>query len=79
MKPKLLLISFENITRIHLLLHIIQTTVITIRDDGLRLFLELLQIVDDKRAEEGATVLKRRPWLRVKTKGCYFFSIILHV
>lgn len=54
------LIPLENIPSIHFFHHIVEATVVAVGDDGLRLFFELLQIVDDERTEESSSILKRR-------------------
>ena len=58
-KTVFLLIPFENVTRIYLRDHVIEARVVAVGDDGVRLVLELLQVVDHYRAEEGAAVGER--------------------
>lgn len=54
------LISSENITTIHLLLYIVQHTVVAVGNDGLTLFLESLQVVHCQATEEYTAVRGRR-------------------
>ena len=54
------LISSENIPRVHLVLDIIQTRIVSVGYNGLALPLEFVHVIDDPAAEEGAPVLKRR-------------------
>ena len=51
-------ISLENVAGVDLVLHIIEARVVAVGDDGIRLFLELVQVVDHHGAEEGRAVLK---------------------
>ena len=53
-------VSPENVPRVYFLLHVIQTGVVTVRDDGFALPLEFLQVVHHPAAEEGAAVCKGR-------------------
>ena len=53
------LISLKNIPRIHLPHHIVQGGVVAVGDNGVGLGLEVGQVVDDARAEEGDAVLER--------------------
>ena len=53
-------ISPENVPRVYFLLHVIQTGVVTVRNDGFALPLEFLQVIDYPAAEEGAAVCKGR-------------------
>ena len=53
-------VSPENVPRVYFLLHVIQTGVVTVRDDGFALPLEFLQVIDYPAAEEGAAVCKGR-------------------
>ena len=54
------LISPENISRIHLIHHIIQTRIIPVRNDRLRHLLELIQIIHNPAPEECTAVLQSR-------------------
>lgn len=47
----------ENVPRVYFLLHVIQTGVVTVRDDGFALSLEFLQVVDHTAAKECSAVL----------------------
>ena len=40
-------VSSEDVTRVNLLLHAVQTAVVAVGDDGLSLALELFQVVDN--------------------------------
>ena len=53
-------VSSKNIPRINLVLHIVETGVVSVRDDGVALALELIQVVDYTAAEECAAVLYGR-------------------
>ena len=50
----------ENVPRVYFLLHVIQTGVVTVRDDGFALPLELIQVVHHPAAEERAAVIQGR-------------------
>ena len=50
-------ISLIYISSINILLHIIQTAIITIRDDGLAHILELRKVIHYQAAEEGCSIL----------------------
>ena len=52
------LISSKYIPGIYLILDIIQTSIITVGDDGMALSLESSQVIDYFAAEEGATLFK---------------------
>ena len=54
------LVPAENITRIYFIFHIIQTHIIAVGDDSLRLCLEILQSVHHLRSEERTAILQRR-------------------
>ena len=56
--PESPLIPLKNIPRIHLPLHIVQDRIITVRDDGVGLGLELRQVIDYQAAEEGGAVFE---------------------
>ena len=53
------LISLEQIAGINFFLNIIETGVVAVGDDGLGKRFELLEIIDNTRAEEGVTIGKR--------------------
>ena len=69
------LVSSENVACIDFLIYIIQDWVVTIGDDGLTLFLELLQVVDNTAAEEGTAILEG--WL-IDYHLCTFSLDALH-
>ena len=50
------LVPPEQIPRIHLLLHVIQHSLIAISDNSVGAFLEPLNVIHDQAAEEGGTV-----------------------
>ena len=50
----------ENVPRVYFLLHVIQTGVVAVRNDGFALPLEFIQVIDHTAAEEGAAVCKGR-------------------
>ena len=50
------LVSSEDITRIYLFLDIIQAWIIPVGDDGMALFLESFEVVNDLTAKEGVSV-----------------------
>ena len=54
------LVPAENITRIYFIFHIIQTRIVAVGDDSLRLRLEILQSVHHLRSEERTAILQRR-------------------
>lgn len=53
------LITFENISVINLISHIVQATVVTIGNDGFAPQLELVKVVNHVTSEKGAAVFKR--------------------
>ena len=54
------LISFENVSRIYLVLHIVQAGIVTVDDDGGRLPLESIEVVHNAAAEKGGAVFEGR-------------------
>ena len=58
MKPHL--VSPENISCVNLILHIIQTDIVAVGDDGIAKSLKLVEGAYDTAAEERGAVLKRR-------------------
>ena len=51
-------VSAENVASIDFFLYIVQTSVVAIGNDGLRLGLECLQVIDNLAAEEGGAVFE---------------------
>ena len=49
-----------QIACIDLVLHVIQTAIIAVGNNGLTAILELLKIIDDFTTEEGATILQHQ-------------------
>ena len=54
------LISLEDITRIHLLLHIVQTRIIAISHNSLGFLLEFVQVIHHTASKECAAIFQRR-------------------
>ena len=54
------LISAEQIAGVDLVRNIIENSVVAVGNDGIRTFLEFLDVIDHQRAEEGRSVLQRR-------------------
>ena len=52
------LVALENVARVNLIFYVIEASIITVGDDGLALGLELIEVVDDLRAEEGGAVFE---------------------
>lgn len=55
---KLSLISSKNISCIYLILYIIQTSIVSVGDDGMALCFEGLEIVLNSTTEEGAALFQ---------------------
>ena len=51
-------VAAENIAGVNFLLDVVETGVVSVGDDGVAAGLELLEVVDDEAAEEGAAVLE---------------------
>ena len=73
--PNLKLISLENIPCIHLLLHIIKATIITVCDDCLTLCFKFFQVIHYFTSKECCSIFKC--WL-VNDYGCSFCFNTLH-
>ena len=58
---RIFLIATEDVAGVDLILDVIKAGVVAVGDDGMRLFLECLKIVDDLAAEEGRAIGKS--WL----------------
>lgn len=53
-------VSAEQVTCVDLIPYVIQTAVIAVGNDGLTALFELLQVIYDFTAEEGAAIFQRR-------------------
>ena len=53
-------VSAEQIPCVDLVLHIVKACIVAVGQNGLTLPLELVEIVDHHRAEEGLAILQRR-------------------
>ena len=53
-------VSAEQISGIHLILHIVQAAVISVGSDGIALCLERLQMIDHTASEEGGAIRQGR-------------------
>ena len=56
----LMSVSTENIARIHPILHVVQTSIVAIGNDGMALTLEFGKVVDHAGTEESRAVSQRR-------------------
>ena len=54
----LFLITLKDVSRINFISHIIKTAVIAVGDDGVTLFLESIEVVDNLRAKECLAILQ---------------------